>query len=331
MKSFRLLALAAALVLSYAVAAAAAPACNKKIESFDFVVDYSGSMMMKNDKLKQDKIIVAKNVLTRVNAAIPALSYNGGLHTLSPNGAIVAQGPWDRAAMAAGLKKLSSDFQIFGRMTSMGNGLQAYEPFISSMKRDAALILVTDGDNNRGTDLVQVVSQMYASQRNLVVHVISLADTPNGEANIKKIAALNSNAVVVRAEELATSDAAVERFVLSVFCKDEDVIVLRGVHFAFNSYALDGKAMGILNEAANLIKNNPNKRVVLSGWTDFVGSDAYNMKLSQERASAVKNYLVKQGIPSSRMTAIGRGKSFKYDNKTDEGRAMNRRTEVSFE
>ena len=199
------------------------------------------------------------------------------------------------------------------------------------MKRDAALILVTDGDNNRGTDLVQVVSQMYASQRNLVVHVISLADTPNGEANIKKIAALNSNAVVVRAEELATSDAAVERFVLSVFCKDEDVIVLRGVHFAFNSYALDGKAMGILNEAANLIKNNPNKRVVLSGWTDFVGSDAYNMKLSQERASSVKNYLVKQGIPASRMTAIGRGKSFKYDNKTDEGRAMNRRTEVSFE
>ena len=161
--------------------------------------------------------------------------------------------------------------------------------------------------------------------------MISLADTPNGEATIKKIGALNSNAVVVRGEELATSDAAVERFVLSVFCKDEDVIVLRGVHFAFNSYALDGKAMGILNEAATLIKNNPNKRVVLSGWTDFVGSDAYNMKLSQERASSVKNYLVKQGIPSSRMTAIGRGKSFKYDNKTDEGRAMNRRTEVSFE
>ena len=92
MKSFRLLVLAAALVLSYAVVAAAAPACNKKIESFDFVVDYSGSMMMKNAQLKQDKIVVAKNVLQRVNAAIPALSYNGGLHTISPNGTIVAQG-----------------------------------------------------------------------------------------------------------------------------------------------------------------------------------------------------------------------------------------------
>ena len=331
MKSFRLLALAAALVLSFAVAAAAAPTCNKKIESFDFVVDYSGSMMMKNDRLKQDKIIVAKNVLTRVNAAIPALSYNGGLHTITPNGVIIPQGPWDRAAMAAGLNKLSNKFDIFGRMTSMGTGLQAYEPFISSMKRDAALILVTDGDNNRGVDVVQVVSQMYASQRNLVVHVISLADTPNGEANIKKLGALNSNAVVVRAEELATSDAAVERFVLSVFCKDEDVIVLRGVHFAFNSYALDGKAMGILNEAASLIKANPNKRVILNGWTDWIGTDAYNKVLSQNRANAVKNYLEKQGIPASRMTAIGRGKSFKYDNKTEEGRYMNRRTEISFD
>lgn len=50
-------------------------------------------MMMKNAQLKQDKIVVAKNVLQRVNAAIPALSYNGGLHTISPNGTIVAQGP----------------------------------------------------------------------------------------------------------------------------------------------------------------------------------------------------------------------------------------------
>lgn len=331
MKSFRLLVLTAALVLSYAVAAVAAPACNKKIDSFDFVVDYSGSMMMQNKQLKQDKIVVAKNVLQRVNAAIPALDYNGGLHTISPNGVIIAQGPWDRNAMSLGIDQLRTGFEIFGRMTSMGNGLQAYEPFISSMKRDAALILVTDGDNNRGLDLVEVTRQMYASQRNLVIHIVSFADTPNGEQIIRQIAAMNPNTIVVRGEELATSDVAVERFVLSVFCQDEDVIVLRGVHFAFDSYALDSRAMGILNEAAGLIKNNPNKRVILTGWTDWIGTDAYNMKLSQERANSVKNYLAKQGIPASRMTAIGRGKSYKYDNKTEEGRAMNRRTEISFE
>ena len=80
--------------------------------------------------------------------------------------------------MSVGIDKLRSGFQIFGRMTSMGNGLQKYEPFISSMKRDAALILVTDGDNNRGSDIVEVARQLYASQRNMVIHIISFADTP---------------------------------------------------------------------------------------------------------------------------------------------------------
>lgn len=332
MKSIRLLVLAAALVLSYAVAAVAADtACSKKISSFDFVVDYSGSMMMQNKQLKKDKIVVAKEVLQRVNAAIPALDYNGGLHTISPNGVIIAQGPWDRAAMSAGINKLRSNFPIFGRMTSMGSGLQTYEPFLSSMQRDAAIILVTDGDNNRGADLVEVARQIYASQRGMVIHIISLADTPNGEATVKQIAEMNPASVCVRAEELATSDAAVERFVMSVFCGDEEVIVLRGVHFAFDSYALDNKAKGILNEAAAMIKANLNKKVTLLGWTDSIGSDAYNKTLSRNRANAVKNYLAGQGIPASSMEAIGKGKSFKYNNKTEEGRYMNRRTEISFD
>ncbi|MBD5607529.1 MAG: hypothetical protein HDQ93_01590, partial [Desulfovibrio sp.] len=272
MKSLRYLALAVALVFSFAVTAMAAMPtnCNKKINSFDFVVDYSGSMMMQNQQLKQDKVIVAKNVLQRVNSAIPALDYNGGLHTITPNGVIIQQGPWDRSAMSAGIDKLKSGFQIFGRMTGMGTGLQEYEPFISSMQSPSAIILVTDGDNNRGANLADVARQLYASQRDLVIHIISLADNAQGEAIIKEVASLNPDTVVVRGEELATSDAAVERFVLDVFCKEEDVIVLRGVHFAFNSYALDSKAQGILDEAATLIKANPNKQVILKGWTDYI-------------------------------------------------------------
>ena len=127
---------------------------------------------------------------------------------------------------------------------------------------------------------------------------------------------------------LGEADAAATEPGSHWLCADPVNLSFAREHLLLHPFADD--ALGI-DEAATLIKNNPNKRVVLSGWTDFVGSDAYNMKLSQERASSVKNYLVKQGIPSSRMTAIGRGKSFKYDNKTDEGRAMNRRTEVSFE
>ncbi len=332
MKRLRFLLLVAVLVLSYTVAAMAAPVeCTKKIESFDFVVDYSGSMMMSNKKLKKTKIAVAKDVMQRINAAIPNQTFMGGLHTISPNGTILAQGPWNRGAMASAIGKLKDSFNVFGRMTYMGDSLSTYESFLSSMQRDAALILFTDGDNNRGVDFVETVRQIYASQRNLTIHVVSFADTPEGKANIQAIAALNPNAVVVNAEDLATSDAAVESFVLAVFCgKAETVLVLRGVNFAFDSSELDAKAKAILDEAAEVIKQHPDKTIVLAGWTDSKGTDAYNAKLSQRRASSVKAYLGTQGIPASRMMAIGNGKSFKYDNSTEEGRYMNRRTEVNF-
>jgi OOP family OmpA-OmpF porin len=116
--------------------------------------------------------------------------------------------------------------------------------------------------------------------------------------------------------------------VQEIFCAEDEVIVLRGVNFAFDSYALDSRAMAILDEAATMIKNKSGKPIVLQGWTDYIGSDAYNAKLSQQRADSVKNYLIKKGVPAGRLSAIGKGKSYKYDNKTEEGRYMNRRTEI---
>lgn len=333
MKTLRFLLLAAVLVFSYTVNAAAAPVdCTKKIESFDFVVDYSGSMMMKSTAAKKGKILLAKDVMHRINDAIPNQTFNGGLHTITPNGTLYAQGPWDHARMHTAIDKLKGNFPIYGRLTYMGDSLNQYESFMSSMKRDAAIILFTDGANNMGVDFVETARQIYASQRNLVIHIVSFADTKDGEANLKAIAAMHPEAQYVKAEDLANDDAALERFVVAVFCgKTESVIVLRGVNFAFDSYALDAKAQGILSEAAEIIKSQPGKNVVLTGWTDSIGSNAYNAKLSKNRANAVKIYLSEQGVPASRMTTVGKGKSFKYDNNSEEGRYMNRRTEISFD
>ncbi len=333
MKACKIINLMICLVLVFcAESMAAGVMCGKKINSFDFVVDYSGSMMMQSAEIGEPKIDIAKIVLARINSIIPALDYYGGMHTLAPAITMLNQGPWDRNSMNESISRINDDLPIFGRLTPMGTGLKGYEPWISSMNRNAALIIATDGGNNRGLGLVDVVKDIYANQRDLVVHIISFAQTREERDVIAQIATLNPHTLVADGIKLASDDRALEQFATDVWCdQTEEVIVLRGVNFAFDSSNLDHNAQNILNEVANIIKVNPGKRIMLGGWTDIVGDKSYNMTLSQNRANAVKNYLSAQGIPASRMDAVGHGISHKYNNNTKEGRYLNRRVEISFE
>ncbi len=69
--------------------------------------------------------------------------------------------------------------------------------------------------------------------------------------------------------------------------------------------------------------------IVVDGYTDSVGSDANNLKLSQSRAEAVRSFLVSKGLPGDKLTANGRGKSNPVaSNDTPDGRANNRRVEI---
>ncbi len=76
------------------------------------------------------------------------------------------------------------------------------------------------------------------------------------------------------------------------------------------------------------MKAVPAMKVQIAGYTDSVGSDAYNRQLSQKRADAVRTYLIDKGIEDNRVSARGYGKESPIaDNGTDDGRAENRRVE----
>ena len=85
----------------------------------------------------------------------------------------------------------------------------------------------------------------------------------------------------------------------------------------------------VLKAITAILKEYPTAKFSLEGHTDSTGSDALNQKLSEERAAAVKNYLVENGIDASRLTSKGFGESMPVDtNKTAKGKANNRRVEV---
>ena len=102
------------------------------------------------------------------------------------------------------------------------------------------------------------------------------------------------------------------------------------VNFGFDSSDLTSAAKANLDKLAQVLKNNMDTNINIYGHTDSKGTDAYNLSLSERRAAAVKNYLVSQGVSSSRMFTMGVGeKEPVASNDTDAGRAENRRVEFA--
>ena len=108
----------------------------------------------------------------------------------------------------------------------------------------------------------------------------------------------------------------------------EELLIITGINFAFNSAELDKDSQQLLERAVDNLKRNPQMKVLIEGHTDNVGPEDYNMGLSLKRAKAVEDYIVTQGIAEERMDVKGLGESDPLaSNDTPEGRAQNRRVE----
>jgi len=107
------------------------------------------------------------------------------------------------------------------------------------------------------------------------------------------------------------------------------IVNMSDVLFGFNQYTLKPEAREKLAKVSGILLAYPDLKLQVEGYTDNIGSDAYNQKLSTERADSVRDYLVSQNVAPASVTAAGYGKSNPVaDNSTGSGRAENRRVQL---
>jgi OmpA-OmpF porin, OOP family len=111
--------------------------------------------------------------------------------------------------------------------------------------------------------------------------------------------------------------------------KEGKRVILKHVNFEFNSFKLESSADTVLNVLLKYLTSYPAVRILISGHTDDIGGDEYNLELSKNRARSVYDWMVKHSIDSTRLEYIGFGNKFPLNPGTEEKiRTLNRRVEI---
>ncbi len=109
-----------------------------------------------------------------------------------------------------------------------------------------------------------------------------------------------------------------------------DLIMPGAITFATARSDINPSFAGTLSQLAQTLSTYGQQTITVRGYTDNVGNAAYNQQLSQDRANSVANYLIRQGVASSRVQAVGYGMNNPVaDNSSEQGRSQNRRVETS--
>jgi len=149
----------------------------------------------------------------------------------------------------------------------------------------------------------------------------------NAENELKGAAAQRAQA------RLDARDAQIKQLQQSLNAKQTErgtLVTFGDVLFDLNKADLKSSGLVNVNKLAQFLQENPDRKVIVEGYTDSTGAASYNQSLSERRANSVRMSLVKMGVDPTRIVAQGYGKEYPVaDNTSTSGRAMNRRVEVT--
>jgi OmpA-OmpF porin, OOP family len=259
---------------------------------------------------------------------------------------------YSQAGMQAGLDKI----RFGGGNSPLGAAIAAAAADLEKTSGSAVLVIVSDGIQNNMDDAVTAAQKAKAAMGDrLCIYTVQVGTDASGAKVLEKVVAAGGCGSADNAAAL-TSAAAMGAFVEKVFLTAKPApapvaapapapvpapapapapapvvkeIITFNLLFDFDKATIRDDMVPMLEQAQKILNEDPAATYVIAGHTCSIGTDAYNQKLSERRAAAVKNWLVSNGIAGERLETVGYGETQpKYDNKTDEGRTLNRRVEI---
>jgi outer membrane protein OmpA-like peptidoglycan-associated protein len=208
---------------------------------------------------------------------------------------------------------------------------------------DAAVVIFSDGradDSDAALASAKALAGAYRGR--LCFDAIQIGNNADGAEFLRELGAVTSCGGSENAANLA-SPSEFQRYAKNVVVGTAPLpavaaappsacagaIRLRGIEFGFDKAKLDAAGKAVLDSAVEALSGCKDVRLRVEGYTDSIGTAAYNKALSEQRAKAVTEYLAMQGIAKTRLNPVGNGKDNPVaSNATPDGRARNRRVEL---
>lgn len=207
----------------------------------------------------------------------------------------------------------------------------AHHQYLAQLKLDTAVQIakqkraeayIAEADVNRKDVLLTAKSQEAEAAKANAEEMRLRAETAEEEVERAK----------ADAREMAEKANALTKTLQDISAKESErglVLTMGNILFEVNKSSLKPGAERTLGRVAEFLQQYPERQVLVEGFTDSLGSDAYNQNLSERRAEAVVSFLVSQGVAQSRLTSKGYGEEYPVgNNETDSGRQQNRRVEL---
>jgi len=327
----------------------------------NFVVLFDKSSSMDDVYARTTRMELAKDVVNRMAATIPNLKLNAGLRTFwnDETKLVYGMASFDKGNF---LKPL--DCIIWGSgNTPMAKAILGAGTDMAALTGNSAIIIVSDFEHIENLDdmspknvmaAVAKLKKQYGSR--LCIYSVQVGNAPKGKIIAQEIVKYAGCGASVNADDLGTA-VAMGAFVEKIFLgpatgskgevaasmKAEAAAAAAGqssvkgvsatIHFDFDKSAIKPAFKKTISDFAALLVKNPDAKVVIDGYTDYIGTDKYNFALSDRRAKSFKKVLVKKyGIDASRIMIKGFGKTDPIaPNKTSKGRYENRRATAIIE